>query len=106
MIDLPFEDREAGFYVNRWSERTPEGVVLTVIEHDGVEPTYLVPVGNFMAMQKERDDLRRVAGLVNAWRVSNGIADSSLANLFGQVGFDWKDGEAMLSIVRGMGKAL
>jgi hypothetical protein len=88
----PFEDLDAGLYVHQQTPTT------TITAPDGTQ-TVLVDVHAFMEVQRERDEMRRTAALINAWRLRPGRDEAALERLLASVGFSDADGRAMLSIV-------
>lgn len=88
------EDPAAGLYLH---SRTPT-TVITSPEGE----TVLVDAVAFMAMQKERDDLRRVVGLINAWRRTPGRSESRLEALLASVGLDDEAADAMRGVLAGI----
>jgi hypothetical protein len=79
----------------------PGGTRTMVVKTPGGEQEW-VHADDFMAVQKERDDLRRTVAFINAHRWSGGWPDMSLIDrLLGQHNFGRAEGRAMLSVVRG-----
>lgn len=64
-----------------------------------VEEAVLVAAEDFMAVQKERDDLRRAVALISAWRVDPRRTTARLDNILAAVGQSREQGKAVLQIV-------
>jgi len=88
---LPVEDLDAGLYIHQHA--TP----VTVLELPGPvdesrlrpgepERRYLVSAEDFMAVQKERDDYRKVTALIGAWRLDPDRREETLIRLLESVG--------------------
>lgn len=90
----PCEDLDNGLYLR------PKHTDVTVINPPGdITPIVLVAAEDFMAVQKERDDLRRTVGLINAWRLSPGRSEIELDRLLKDAGQDLASAKAMLGIL-------
>lgn len=92
---MPFEDSDAGLYLH---EPDRVGLLEQRAGIDG-EPRYYLPVQQFMEMQRERDEFRKAAALLNAWRVRVAPDSAEPRSLLAAVGLDDADGRAMQSIV-------
>lgn len=97
---FPFEDLDNGLYVH------PGTVEVVAITRYGAnqenrhkaETTedYYVPVSDYMAVQKQRDDYRRTLGLVNALHMRD---DQTVTNLLREAGFSDADAVVMRALI-------
>jgi hypothetical protein len=103
---LPCEDLDSGLYIHPLSARLL-ATLLHEREVETIEPVQVwVAAEDFMAVQKERDDLRRTVGLINSIRARDISADEALgimADLCEASGFRFADAEVMASIIRQTG---
>ena len=90
---LPGEDFNAGLYLH-----AHHTAITTITGPDGAQ-TLLVSADDFMAMQKEGDDYRRVVGLINAWRIDPHRSETRLKALLAQVGQDDGMAQAMAGLI-------
>ena len=91
---LPGEDYNAGLYLHA---RT---TALTTITGPDGTPTVLVSAADFMAMQRERDEYRKIVDLINAWRINPRRTEARLTALLAKVGQDDSKAEAMAGLIR------
>lgn len=94
-----------GLYLHRRTEQWPSGTRTMTVTVDG-EPREWVDADDFMAVQKERDDHRRVIALINAWRWSPAFVDRDsrrLDALLAAAGESVQSGRAMLEILSQFG---
>jgi hypothetical protein len=66
----------------------------------GGEPQTWVPLDLFQAVQNERDEFRRVLGLIGAWRSAGMESVNDLDRLLLRGGFDLAACRAVLDVVR------
>lgn len=85
-----------GLYLHEKSDAMPGVTVLRQRVDD--RETVWVAAGDFMAVQKARDDARRVLALLNMLRVTDDLPQSATV-LLDRYGLGRKDAEAMASIV-------
>jgi hypothetical protein len=101
---LPIEDLDNGLYIH--AHETP----VTILELPGTlpsdswtrsEPTrrYLVDATDFMAVQKERDELRKITGLIGVWRLGPNRNEAALKKLLAKAGVTDELAEAMGNII-------
>lgn len=89
------ERRDDGLYINDHI-----GVHVTTSRSGGsTRPAVYVDAEDFMQMQRERDDLRRVLYLINGWRVSAPRPELALVRLLSGVGLTDLDGQVCRSLV-------
>ncbi len=91
---LPFEDLTDGLVLSPQQRER-----MTVITTPGSEPTYLMPAADFVAMQRERDQFRLTAHLINAWRLSPDRTESRLRTLLAAHGLGDGEARATLSLM-------
>lgn len=89
----PGEDYNQGLYLH---PRTTQ--ITTITGPDGTQ-TLLVSADDFMAMQKERDEYRKVVGLINAWRIDPHRSETRLRTLLASVGQDDGAAHAMAGLI-------
>jgi hypothetical protein len=89
------ERRDDGLYINDGI-----GVHVTTGRSSGsTRPAVYVDAEDFMRVQKERDDLKRVLYLINGWCWGSGRAESTLVRLLAQAGLTELDGQTCRSLV-------
>lgn len=99
---LPIEDIDNGLYLTsvRVHTVTENAVAAPWERREAPEPTtrYYVSADDFMVVQKERDEFKRAAALINA-EMFGGRDWSVVAQRLAQVGLTADDGKAMLDLV-------
>ena len=88
-------DLEDGLYITREDAKR----CLTFAPPGGAPQTW-VPDDLFMQVQKERDEFRRVLGLIGAWRVDGMCSVNDLDRLLLRAGFDLDQCRAILGVLR------
>ena len=98
---LPCENLAEDLYLN------PDmRAKMTVIAPPGADPVHLVPAEDYMAIQKERDENRRVLALINAWRRTPYRSEDAFAALLARVGQDDGLADATRSIMMSVPNAM
>lgn len=100
-------DPTSGPYIHRREDRRPEGTrTITITDENGVQEW--VHADDFMAVQRNRDDLRRELALINAQvhaAVSAHEVRGYVERTLWRLGFTPEDGATMLAIIREFGPA-
>lgn len=91
-------DQSDGLYIHEATDRWPHGTKVLRLNVGGGDEQVWVAADDFMALQKERDDLRRTLALINAHRLTDWITPAVVA-LLERAGFTLADAEAMASII-------
>ncbi len=96
---LPCEDRENGLYINQPTVRNNlKGTPVTGISGPDGKTQYLVRAEDFMAVQKERDDLKRATYVIAS--VPEAFAVEPIRRALDSIGIDWKVAKNVAGLVR------
>lgn len=93
--------QHTGRYIHERTDKRPDGTRVMRVATDGVEQVW-VHAGDFMDVQKERDDARRQLAFINAWRhsIQFNLRDSAMLDRqLEEAGLDAGQGRAMLGLI-------